>query len=241
MPKLMKPPSDWDEDDIQTGDGNYYDGPRPIPGPYKGVVKIMSASKIAAGKKDAGAISFYVLCEISEGKFKGAGVSKWLQLTTQGRPWLHQFLHSLTDGSEEQMRAIRKAFKEVGYAVDPPDDKKRLPVVRIGKKTNPIGLSTQFMVRERTIKGGERDGEKVTEIGRFLVPFKDDDDDGGSDDDESSVDDILNETADDDSGTSDDDITDLDATDDDSSSDDSGDDSTDDAVADSDPDDPWSV
>lgn len=239
MPKLMKPPPDWDEDDVQTGDGNYYDGPRPTPGPYKGVVKIMSASKIAAGKKDAGAISFYVLCEITEGKFKGAGVSKWLQLTTQGRPWLHQFLHSLTDGSEAQMRGIRKAFKEVGYAVDPPDEKKRLPVVRIGKKTNPIGLPCNFMVRERTIKGGERDGEKVTEIGRFLVPFKDDDDEGGSDD-ESSVDDILNETAGDDDSSSaseDDDITDLDATEDDSSSDD---DSTT-TADDTDPDDPWSV
>lgn len=186
MPKVMKPPTGYNADDVLT-DGNWYDGPPPKPGLYKGVVK-----KIYAHKKND-EIRWMVLCEITEGKYKGAGVSKWLQLTPQGSPWFNQFLHALTDGSEEQKTGIRKSFKQHGYAVDDPDDKKRLPVVRIGKNFNPIGVEVSFVTKMRT---GTDDGIERAEISRFVVKSGN----GASDDDsDDGLDEALDEASSDDS------------------------------------------
>jgi hypothetical protein len=155
----MKPPTDYDPNDVQTGE--YYDGPLPTPGPYKGVLKKMLLTKKNGEQR------IMVVCEISEGKFKGAGVTKWLQLTKQGSPWVNQFLHSLTDGSEAQMRGIRKAFNEVGYEVGPMDDKKRLPIVKIGSKTQVSGRPIAFVVKHRT---NPEDNITRAEVARFIIP-----------------------------------------------------------------------
>ena len=159
MPKVMKPPTEYDSNDIDTGGGDWYDGPPPPPGFYKGKVVKLLLTKVSSGDR-AGEQRIMVVCEISEGQYKGAGVIKWLQLTKQGSPWLNQFLHSLTDGSEEQKKAIRKAFKEIGYEVGDMDAKKRLPIVKIGKKTNPIGMETQFVTKMR---------DERAEISRFVI------------------------------------------------------------------------
>ncbi|AGT14081.1 hypothetical protein SEA_WEISS13_71 [Mycobacterium phage Weiss13] len=208
MPKVMKPPTDYDDSATNTG-GDWYDGPPPKPGLYKGVVKKMLLSKVTQGEKK-GEQRIMVICEISEGKFKGAGVSKWLQLTQQGSPWVNQFLHALTDGSEAQKAAIRKAFKEIGFAVDDADAKKRYPIVRIGKKTNPIGRPISFVTKMRT----DDQGVERAEISRFVTPRAADDDE-----DEDDSDDIL--TADDDTteddgdeGNADDTFGDMDSDDD---------------------------
>jgi len=234
MPKVMKPPAEYNPEDVLAG-GDWYDGPLPKPGFYKGPIK-----KILLQKGKNG-IRWMVLCEIGEGKYKGAGVAKWLQPEGQNIPWFNQWLHSMTDGSAEQMRGITKAFKEIGYAVDEKDQKGRLPVVRIGKSFKPIGKVIGFMVKQRTIEGGDRDGEVVAEISRFVIPRAGGDDDETEDDSPES---IL-----DDEETTDEDATeDIDSDDDSAGLDEFDEETTSNpdpvgasATTDSGDDDPWSI
>jgi len=181
MPKVMKPPAEYDPNNVLTG-GDWYDGPLPKPGFYTGPIKKVMLQKGTKG------VRWMVLCEIGSGPFKGAGVVKWLQPEGQNIPWFNQWLHSMTDGSEAQMRGITKAFAEIGYTVDK-DDKDRIVLVKIGKNFNPIGKVIGFVVKQRTIEQGDRAGEVVAEISRFAVPK------GGADDeDEGSAEDVLDDT-----------------------------------------------
>lgn len=196
MPKVMKPPAEYNPDDVLSNDGSWYDGPLPKPGFYKGPIKKVL---IQRGKNG---LRWMVLCEIGDGKYKGAGVAKWLQPEGENIKWFNQWLHAMTDGSEAQMKAITKAFKEIGFAVEEKDNKGRLPVVRIGKKFNPIGKVIGFMVKQRTIEGGERDGETVAEISRFVIPRGAEEDDEDTDspedilDDEETIDEDASEDVD---------------------------------------------
>ena len=240
-PKVMKPPSDWDENDTQTG-GDWYDGPLPDTGVYKGIVKKIFQHKVKGGEHD-GEIRFHVICEIVEGvggtKFKGAGVTKWLQLTTQGRPWLHQFLHSLTDGTEDRCKAIRHAWKTVGWTLDDPDSKGRSELIKIGKKTDPRGLPCTFFVQKRVPQGQT---EERAEISRFITRFSNTEDaDADPGDDNMSPEDAFDNMADDDATATADDDADGDSAEADGGDDDSGDDGTTTATADDGDDDPWSV
>lgn len=187
MPKVMKPPSGYNPDDVLEG-GDWYDGPDPDPGFYKGKVKMLMLSK---AKNDE--IHVMSLCEISEGKFKGAGVVKWLQLTEDGSKWFNQFLHAMTDGSPEQTKGISKAFKEVGYGVEKNQNGKPC-IIQIGKQFKPIDKPVAFIVKRRTIEKGPRVGETVSEISRYVVPrFGDDAEDSAPesvlDDDDTGLDD----------------------------------------------------
>lgn len=159
MAKVLKPPSGYSADSVSSGGGDWYDGPPPAPGTYKGVVKKLLWQEIRGEQR------IMVLCEISDGKYKGAGVTRWFQLTEAGSSWWNGFLASLTDGSDAQQKAIRQAFAQDGFAVDDPDAKGRLPIVRIGKKTNPIGKEVIFTTKLRT---GNDDIERA-EIIRFIV------------------------------------------------------------------------
>lgn len=179
MAKVLKPPSGYSAESMSSAGGDWYDGPPPQPGVYKGMVKKLLWQEIRGEQR------IMVLCEISDGKYKGAGVTRWFQLTEQGSPWWNQFLASLTDGSEGQQKAIRQAFATDGFAVDDPDAKGRLPIVRIGKKTNPIGKEVIFSTKLRT---GNDDIERA-EITRFITkPVASSNDES---DDDSSPEDAL--------------------------------------------------
>lgn len=185
MPRIMKP--DLDGFNATETGSNFYDGPPPPPGVYKGIVKQLSLAKIATGP-NAGGDRLHLVVEIADGKYKGAGLVHSLNLTQQGQPFVNQFLRSLTDGSEDQWVAIREAFWHTGYLVaDKPDQKSRLPILRIGKKTNPIGLTTSFVTRIRTVEKGEYAGQERTDIARFVTPFAG----NGNDSDAAEVDDDL--------------------------------------------------
>lgn len=191
MAKLMKPPTDG-FDNTDTG-GNWYDGPPPPDGLYKGKVKYLALGKIASGENKGGQ-RISVVVEISEGKYKGAGIGTGLNLTKQGEPYVNQFLRSLTDGSEEQWRGIREAFWRTGYLVGDPDKKGRLPIERIGKKTNPIGMSLSFVTKLRT----RSDTNEVTaDIARFVTPQKNDEIEDDSEDDLLSDSDTIEEAVED--------------------------------------------
>ena len=186
MPRVMKPPTDG-YGNTDTG-SNFYDGPPPPPGVYKGKIKQLALAKISTGENQGGD-RLHLVVEISEGKYKGAGLVHSLNLTKQGEPFVNQFLRSLTDGSQEQWDAIQEAFWHVGYQVaDKADAKKRLAILKIGKKTNPIGMPTSFVTRMRTIEQGEHAGEERVDIARFVTPFA-----GNGNDDEPAEDDGLDD------------------------------------------------
>lgn len=165
MAKLMKPPTDG-FDNTDAGGGDWYDGPPPPNGVYKGKIKYLAIGKIATGENKGGQ-RIAVVVEITEGKYRGAGIGTGLNLTKQGEPYVNQFLRSLTDGSEAQWKGIREAFWRTGYLVGEPDNKHRLPIERIGKKTNPIGMSLTFATKLRTRNDN---GETIADIARFLSP-----------------------------------------------------------------------
>lgn len=157
MARIMKPPVDG-FNATDTG-GDWYDGPPPPPGLYQGIVK-----KVMLAKRDDQQ-KLWVICEITEGDYKGAGVSKWMQFSETGNSWINQFLRALTDGSPEQFKGIREAFWHVGYEVGDIDQRQMLPIIKIGKKTNPIGMPINFTVRKRT----DNQGVERTDIARFVV------------------------------------------------------------------------
>jgi hypothetical protein len=186
MPRIMKPPTDgFNNTDTGTG---FYDGPPPPPGVYKGTIKQLALAKIATGENQ-GTDRLHLVVEISDGKYKGAGLVHSLNLTKQGEPFVNQFLRSLTDGSEEQWVGIREAFWHTGYQVaDKPDAKKRLAILKIGKKTNPIGMATSFVTRMRTVEKGEFAGQERVDIARFVTPHA-----GNGNDAEDTADDGLDD------------------------------------------------
>ena len=195
-PRVIKP--DFDGfDDLDTG-ANFYDGPPPKPGMYRGKVKQFHVAKITSEtSENKGKDRIHLLVEIvskadgSKSEFAGAAVIHSLNETKQGAPFLNQFLLSLTDGSEEQSVAIRTAWwkkgKQVGDAVTV-FGKQMEPILQFGRwKPTEQELFCTFIVKERTIEQGERKGEKRAEIARFVVPVNtgDDDSDTGLDDSDS--------------------------------------------------------
>ena len=168
MAKILKPNVDGFN---QTDTGiSYYDGPPPVPGVYQGKIKQLALATIATGA-NAGGQRLHLVVEITEGKYKGAGLVHSLNLTNQGAPYVNQFLRSLTDGSEAQYNAIREAFWHVGYSVGDENQKGRLPILKIGKKTDPIGMTTTFVTRMRP----GNDGTERAVIARFVIPVPSDD------------------------------------------------------------------
>lgn len=144
----------------------FYDGPPPTPGLYKGIVKKMGLAKISGGE-NAGMPRIALLLEVSEGPFKGAGIVHSLNETEQGKGYINQFLHAMTDGSEEQKSLIEEWYWELGYDTEAEDDGKMgKPFNFIGKpKFKPIGKSVAFVVRS-----GSYDGKPKAEIANFVVP-----------------------------------------------------------------------
>jgi len=232
MPKVMKPPAAYDADSVDTG-FDQYDGPPPTPGLYKGKVKKLLLSQVESGDKK-GEQRVLVICDITESKFKGAGVAKWVQLTEQGSPWVNQFLRALTDGSDKAFKEMREAFKK-GYKVEGPDSKKRYSIEMFSNKFVPIGKDINFVVARRTIEQGERTGEVVAQIARFVTPFVDPD---GDDVDDESLDGLDDAPDFDTEPDADDDSTETEPEAEDSSDLSAGDDDTGEPE---DADDPWSV
>lgn len=163
MPKLMRPPTQG-----KGAESGIYDGPPPKPALYKGKLVWMGIAKIKTGD-NAGGQRLSVLVQITEGKYKGASVSTGFSFGS-GDGYINQFLHSLTDGSAAQKEKAESAFWDDGYLVD--DEKNGVfPIVRIGKKLNPIGLPCNFVTKMRTRTDTD---EEVADIARFVSKRTDD-------------------------------------------------------------------
>lgn len=147
----------------------FYDGPPPKPGTYVGVVKKMALNKIARGDNE-GKPRIALLLEITEGQFKGAGIMHSLNETEQGKGFLNQFLHAMTDGSDKQKKMIEEWYWELGYDVESESDGKMgRPFNYIGKPTfKPIGKKVAF-----TTKMDSYNEEPKAAIVSFIVPLED--------------------------------------------------------------------
>lgn len=111
-----------------------WSGELPPTGAYSGKLKIVSVGAISQAAKNPanrGKPKLYIgveLVDTPEGKYDGFLAWGSLNLIDSGIPYINQFLHSLTDGSDKSIKAIEKAFYETGPVVGA--DQKH--VVKIG-------------------------------------------------------------------------------------------------------------
>lgn len=184
---------DVNKTQIGSGENSYYDGPPPKPGYYTGVIKSMKLGKIASGKNQ-GADRIELLIEINKGDFKGAGIFHNLNLTDQGKAYVNQFLHAVSNGTDADMVKIRRVFWEKGAQVDTdnPDNRGLCAFIGWGpwkiENNLVVGFNTKMGVNRKT-------GEPRAEIVRFVNKKPADD---VADEDDDDVDSIAD--ADDDIG-----------------------------------------
>lgn len=101
-----------------------WSGELPPTGAYSGKLKIVSVGAISQAAKNPsnrGKPKFNIgveLVDTPEGKYDGFVAWGSLNLIDSGVPYINQFLHALTDGSEKSIAAIEKAFYETGPVVD---------------------------------------------------------------------------------------------------------------------------
>lgn len=152
---------------------DFYDGPPPTPGPYRGEIKGMWASTVQSGDNE-GADKILVSVEINHGKFKGARLLTNLTLLKSSAWTINQFLHALTPAGTQKQKDIMEAlFWDKGYKTDPDNDHKLgTPIVNIGGKFKPIGKEVGFITKFDTYNG-----EKRAIVDRFVVPLENSGDD----------------------------------------------------------------
>lgn len=101
-----------------------WSGELPPTGAYTGKLKVVSVGAISQAAKNPanrGKPKFNIgveLCDTPDGKFDGFLAWGSLNLIDSGIPYINQFLHALTDGSDKSVQAIEKAFYETGPIVD---------------------------------------------------------------------------------------------------------------------------
>lgn len=111
-----------------------WSGELPPTGAYSGKLKVCSVGAISQAAKNPanrGKPKFNVgveLFDTPEGKYDGFMAWGSLNLIESGVPYVNQFLHALTDGSEKSITAVEKAFYEAGPIVDD----RQQHVVKIG-------------------------------------------------------------------------------------------------------------
>jgi hypothetical protein len=109
-----------------------WSGEVPPTGSYEGILKILSTGTISAEAKNAGAGKLSVGVELRNtpgGKYDGYIAWGNLNLIESSLPYINQFLLALTDGSDAQFDAIKKAF----YVTKPTTDERKKHIEKIGK------------------------------------------------------------------------------------------------------------
>jgi hypothetical protein len=111
-----------------------WSGELPPTGAYNGKLKIVTVGAISQAAKNPanrGKPKFNVGVELSgtpDGKYDGFMAWGSLNLIDSGVPYINQFLHALTDGSDKSISAIETAFYKEGPIVDD----RQQHVVKIG-------------------------------------------------------------------------------------------------------------
>lgn len=108
-------------------------GELPPTGNYDGVLQVLSLDVITSAEaKHQGAHKLRVgvkLVNTPEGKYDGYLAWGNISLIDESRPYLNQFLLALTDGSDEQFVAIKKAM----YETKPNVDERKKHITSIGR------------------------------------------------------------------------------------------------------------
>lgn len=111
---------------------NEWSGELPPTGSYEGILKILSTGVIGETAKNAGAAKLSAGVELRntpEGKYDGYIAWGNLNLIESALPYVNQFLLALTDGSDTEFEAIKKAF----YVTNPTVDERKKHVLKIGR------------------------------------------------------------------------------------------------------------
>lgn len=145
-------------------------GELPPTGAYNGKLKIVTVGEISQAAKNPanrGKPKFNVgveLCNTPDGKYDGFVAWGSLNLIESGVPYVNQFLHALTDGSEKSITAMEKAFYESGPVVDD----RRQHVLKIGtiKVDSPNGeLPIRISIKKSSYFNAET--KQTTESSRI--------------------------------------------------------------------------
>lgn len=120
-----------------------WSGELPPTGAYTGKLKIVSVGAISQAAKNPanrGKPKFNIGVELHdtpEGKYDGFMAWGSLNLIDSGVPYINQFLHALTDGSDKSIKAIETAFYNDGPIVD--NDQKHVLKIGALKVDSPNG------------------------------------------------------------------------------------------------------
>lgn len=169
-----------------VGEESGFDNTPVKPGTYKGVVKNVRVTFIKKDGPNKGKPRLNIGCQVESGpdpKAKGRMFWTGLNVFEEQAGWVNGFLNAITDGSAANKKHIQEAFWGDGPDLKPGDDKH---VNKIGKYKidSPEGeIPITFTIKN----GKDQDGEKRSEIGRFIVKKASDDlsdDDEGEDEPE---------------------------------------------------------
>ena len=136
-----------------------WDGPIPPVGSYSGKLKLAKLGQIKPGSANAGKTRIMLMVELTdEGPYKGYPAFGGVNVIESGKQFVNQWLRSLTDGSEAQFTAIKKAFYRDGKGLRPNTDfdPDSGHIQRIGKwlLNSPNGsIPVKVTLRHRTWEG----------------------------------------------------------------------------------------
>jgi hypothetical protein len=149
---------DGTEDDAAEGFPQW-DGPLPPVGSYSGKFKVAKMGHIKPGSANAGKVRIMLMVEImDEGPYKGYPAFGGVNVIESGKQFVNQWLRSLTNGSEAEFTAIKKAFWRDGKGLRPGTDfdEDTGHIKRIGKwlVNSPEGqIPVKVTLRHRTWEG----------------------------------------------------------------------------------------
>jgi hypothetical protein len=159
-----------------------YDGPMPTPGPKVGEVKGIWYAPIKNGD-NAGEDQYAVLVKITEGKFKGATLFRYIPMLDSTLFQMNQFLKALCS-TQEQVDKLKSWFWDFGMNVSDDEEKMGNPVLGVAKNKagkvgfNPVGRKIGFVTKIEPYNGEQR-----AVIDRFVTPLEDEEPESDSDDD----------------------------------------------------------
>jgi len=108
-----------------------WSGELPPTGSYSGILKVLSTGVIGPTAQNAGKGKLSVGVELVDtpgGKYDGYVAWGNLNLIDSAAPFINQFLFSLTDGSDAQLRSIQQAFEN-----NMETDNRNKHIVKIGR------------------------------------------------------------------------------------------------------------
>jgi len=149
-------------------------GEIPPTGTYKGILKVVQLKTIsqeASVEANRGKPKLNIGVELTEaGQYSGYVAWANINLVDQSIPYVNQFLISLTDGSDAQFAAIKKAFYPPnGFVTD--DRKQHITAIGKWKIESPEGtIPVLVSVKKRGyIPKGNNETTFVADVDSFLI------------------------------------------------------------------------